>query len=288
MQGGMTVSAEREWPVEYLREKARQIRIHIIRGTEAAGSGHPGGSLSIADILAALYFCVMRIDPGRPYWEDRDRFVLSKGHAAPALYAALAEAGYFPTEEMLTLRKLGSRLQGHPDMKRTPGVDISTGSLGQGLSIANGMALAARLDGKDYRVYVMLGDGESEEGQVWEAAMASAHYKLDNLTAFLDYNGLQIDGPIEAVKSLGRFVEKWQAFGWHVMEIDGHDMCAILDAVEEAKRTKGRPTMIVARTTKGKGVSFMENQVDWHGVAPKKEQAEKALAELCAGSGAGT
>lgn len=263
-----------------LEGKAKEIRRYIILMTAAAGSGHPGGSLSATDIVTTLFFGVMRIDPKRPDDPDRDRFVLSKGHAAPLLYAALAERGFFPQRELMTLRKFGSRLQGHPDMRKLPGVEMSTGSLGQGLSAANGMALAARLDGRDYRVYVLLGDGEIQEGQVWEAAMAAAHYKLDNVTAFLDYNGLQIDGPVEEVMSLGRVADKWQAFGWHVIEIDGHDFVAILDAVTEAKETKGKPTMIIARTIKGKGVSFMENQVDWHGTAPKAEQASQALAEL--------
>ncbi|MEW6446595.1 MAG: transketolase [Bacillota bacterium] len=263
-----------------LETKAQEIRRYIILMTAAAGSGHPGGSLSATDIVTALYFAVLRIDPKRPGDPDRDRFILSKGHAAPLLYAALAERGFFPPTELMTLRKLGSRLQGHPDMRKLPGVEMSTGSLGQGLSAANGMALAARLDGRGYRVYVLLGDGETQEGQVWEAAMAAAHYKLDNLTAFLDYNGLQIDGPVEEVMSLGRVADKWLAFGWHVIEIDGHDFRAILDAVAEAKETKGKPTMIIARTIKGRGVSFMENQVDWHGTAPKAEQASQALEEL--------
>lgn len=263
-----------------LEAKAREIRRYIILMTAAAGSGHPGGSLSATDIVTALYFEVLKIDPKRPDDPNRDRFVLSKGHAAPLLYAALAERGFFPPPELMTLRKLGSRLQGHPDMRKLPGVEMSTGSLGQGLSAANGMALAARLDGRDYRVYVLLGDGETQEGQIWEAAMSAAHYKLDNLTAFLDYNGLQIDGTVEEVMSLGRVGDKWKAFGWHVIEIDGHDFTAILDAVAEAKETKGKPTMIIAHTVKGKGVSFMENQVDWHGTAPKAEQASQALEEL--------
>ena len=263
-----------------LEEKARQIRAHIIEMTAAAGSGHPGGSLSAADIVTALYFHFLRVDPQNPAWPDRDRFILSKGHAAPLLYAALAERGFFPVEELLTLRKLGSRLQGHPDMKSLPGVDVSTGSLGQGLAAGNGMALAAKLDGRDYRVFVLLGDGEIQEGMVWEAAMAAAHYRLDNVTAFLDHNGLQIDGPITEVMSPEPVAEKWRAFGWDVQEIDGHDMGQIIKAVEAARQVRGKPQMIVAQTCKGKGVSFMENQVDWHGTAPKPEQAEKALAEL--------
>ncbi|MBF7081641.1 transketolase [Desulfallas sp. Bu1-1] len=266
--------------LERLRDKARQIRRHIVAMVGAAGSGHPGGSLSAADIVTALYFDVMRIDPGRPNWPDRDRFVLSKGHAAPVLYAALAERGYFPVEDLQTLRKLGSPLQGHPDMRKVPGVEMSTGSLGQGLSAANGMALAGKLDGKDYRVYVLLGDGEIQEGQVWEAAMAAAHYKLDNVIAFLDYNGLQIDGPIGEVMSPEPVADKWRAFGWDVQEIDGHDMGRILEAVARAREAKGKPSIIIARTVKGKGVSFMENEVGWHGSAPKPEQVERALAEL--------
>ena len=263
-----------------LKEQARMIRRHIVTMVGAAGSGHPGGSLSAADIVTALYFEVMRVDPRRPDWPDRDRFILSKGHAAPVLYAALAEKGYFPTERLQTLRKLGSPLQGHPDMRKVPGVEMSTGSLGQGFSAANGMALAGKLDGRDYRVYVLLGDGEIQEGQVWEAAMAAAHYKLDNIIAFLDYNGLQIDGPISKVMSPEPVADKWRAFGWAVQEIDGHDLGQILDAVAKAQETKGKPNMIIARTIKGKGVSFMENQVGWHGSAPKPEQVKQALAEL--------
>ncbi|MEW6726570.1 transketolase [Desulforudis sp. 1088] len=263
-----------------LKERAREIRRHIVRMLGAAGSGHPGGSLSAADIVAALYFKEMRLDPQNPGWPERDRFVLSKGHAAPVLYAALAERGYFPVEELATLRKLGSRLQGHPDMKKLPGVEMSTGSLGQGLSAANGMALAARLDGRDYRVYVLLGDGEIQEGQVWEAAMAAAHYRIDNLAVFVDFNGFQIDGPVREVMNPEPIPDKFKAFGWHVIVIDGHDMGQILQALDEARATKGRPTAIVARTVKGKCVSFMENKCEWHGVAPKPEEVERALAEL--------
>lgn len=263
-----------------LESAAKEIRRHIIRMVAAAGSGHPGGSLSAADIVTALYFHVLQIDPAQPSWPDRDRFVLSKGHAAPLLYSALAARGYFPVEELLTLRKLGSRLQGHPDMKSLPGLEMSTGSLGQGLSAANGMALAAKLDGRDYRVYALLGDGETQEGMVWEAAMAAVHYKLDNVTAFLDHNGLQIDGPVREVMSVEPMAEKWKAFGWDVQVIDGHDMTQILQAVKAARKVKGRPQMIVAETVKGKGVSFMENQVDWHGRAPGQEEAGQALAEL--------
>lgn len=266
--------------VEQLQQKARQIRRHIISMLGRAGSGHPGGSLSAADIVSALYFHFMRLDPANPGWPQRDRFVLSKGHAAPVLYAALAERGFLPVEELDTLRRLGSRLQGHPDMKKLPGVEMSTGSLGQGLSTACGMALAGKLDRVDYRVYVLLGDGEVQEGQIWEAAMAAAHYRLDNLTAFLDYNGLQIDGAIREVMSPEPLADKWRAFGWHVQEIDGHDMAAILAAVQRAQQVQGQPQMIVARTVKGKGVSFMENQAGWHGNAPNAEQVARALAEL--------
>lgn len=263
-----------------LQEEAKKIRKNIVKMLGEAGSGHPGGSLSAADIVAVLYFHELRLDPSRPDWPDRDRFVLSKGHAAPVLYAALAGRGFFPETELMTLRKWGSRLQGHPDMRKVPGVEMSTGSLGQGLAAANGMALAARLDNRDYRVYALLGDGELDEGMIWEAAMAAAHYKLDNLTAFVDHNGLQIDGPITQVMSPEPVADKWRAFGWHVLSIDGHDMKQIIDALDEAKAIKGKPTMIVAETVKGKGVSFMENQVDWHGTAPKPDQVEIALAEL--------
>ncbi|TYP57812.1 transketolase [Thermosediminibacter litoriperuensis] len=266
--------------VEELTAVARKVRRHIIDMTAEAGSGHPGGSLSCTDILVALYFHVMKVDPKDPDWPERDRLVLSKGHAAPALYAVLAEKGYFPVEELLTLRKIDSRLQGHPDMKKTPGVDMTTGSLGQGLSAANGMAIAAKLDGKDYRVYAVLGDGELQEGQVWEAAMAASHYKLDNLTAFVDHNGLQIDGPIAEVMSPEIIQDKFRAFGWNVIDVDGHDFEDIIRGIEEAVNTKGRPTVIVAKTVKGKGVPFMENQVDWHGKAPSRQQAEEALKAL--------
>ncbi|MCL2336698.1 MAG: transketolase [Firmicutes bacterium] len=270
--------------LERLKDKAREIRRHIITMVGAAGSGHPGGSLSAADIVTALYFAEMRIDPERPDWPERDRFVLSKGHAAPVLYAALAERGYFPTADLNSLRQLGSHLQGHPDMRKVPGVEMSTGSLGQGLSAANGMALAGKLDGRDYRVFVMLGDGEIQEGQVWEAAMAAAHYKLHRVIAFLDYNGLQIDGPIAEIMSPGSVADKWRAFGWEVQEIDGHDMAAILTAISRAGAVRDKPSMIVAHTVKGKGCSFMENQVGWHGAAPKPEQVEQALRELAPGS----
>ncbi len=263
-----------------LKETALSLRRDIIKMTCAAGSGHPGGSLSIVDILTVLFFREMRINPEMPGAPGRDRFVLSKGHAAPALYAVLAARGYFRRQLLETLRRLGSPLQGHPDMRKLPGVEISTGSLGQGLSVANGMALAARLSGSRSRVYVLLGDGEIQEGQVWEAAMTAAHYRLDNLVAFVDNNGLQIDGPTSQVKGVEPIVDKWQAFGWHVLEVDGHDLEAIAAALDEARDVEGKPVMIVAHTLKGKGVCFMEGQVDWHGSAPSPEQREQALQEL--------
>jgi len=263
-----------------LKKYAVKVRKHIIDEVYSAASGHPGGSLSCTDILTVLYFAEMRVDPKRPLWEDRDRFVLSKGHCSPALYGVLAEKGFFPKEDLLTFRKADSHFEGHPNMKTVPGVDMSTGSLGQGISTAVGMAMAGKLDKKDYRVYAMLGDGELEEGQVWEASMAAAHYKLDNLTAFLDYNGLQIDGKITDVMSPEPVADKFEAFGWNVLKIDGHDIEEIIEAVNQASNTKGKPTIIIASTTKGKGVSFMENQVGWHGSAPNKEQRDQAIAEL--------
>ncbi len=266
--------------IELLKEKAKKIRLNTVKSLGIAGSGHPGGALSIVDILIVLYFHSMRIDPKNPKWPDRDRFVLSKGHAAPALYATLAEAGYFPQEELWTLRKFGSILQGHPDLRKTPGVEMSTGSLGQGLSASNGMAIAGKLDKRDYRVYVALGDGECQEGQVWEAAMTSTHMRLDNLTAFIDYNGLQIDGNIEDVKSLKNIPDRFRSFGWNVVEIPGHDIQAIDNAIGLAKATKGRPTLVVAHTLKGKGISFMEGVADWHGRAPNEEETRQAVAEL--------
>ena len=259
---------------------ACKIRIGAIEAVHAAKSGHPGGSLSAADILAYLYFNEMNIDPANPKMDDRDRFVLSKGHIAPGLYAALANRGFFPVEELLTLRKIGSRLQGHPDMKKVPGVDMSTGSLGQGISAACGMAKAAKLMNKDYRTYTLLGDGEIQEGQVWEAAMFAGHNKLDNLVVIVDNNGLQIDGNIADVCSPYPIDEKFKAFNFHVINIDGHNMDEIAAAFEEAKTVKGMPSAIVAKTTKGKGVSFMENLASWHGTAPNDEQYEIAMADL--------
>ncbi len=263
-----------------LAEKANRIRQHIVTGVHSAGAGHPGGSLGIADILAYLYFEEMNIDPKNPKNPDRDRFVLSKGHCAPALYAALAERGYFPAEDIKGLRSIDSYLEGHPDMKKIPGVDMSSGSLGQGICAANGMALAAKIDKKDYRVYTVLGDGELQEGQVWEAAMFAAHYKLDNLTAIVDFNGLQIDGDITKVMNPTPIDKKFEAFGWHVIQVDAHDFTALENAVNEAKATKGQPTMILAKSIKGKGVSFMENQAGWHGKAPNDEEYALAMKEL--------
>ena len=266
--------------ISYLKCRAAAIRQGILTAVTAAKSGHPGGSLSAVELVTALYFQEMKVSPEDKHNPDRDRFVLSKGHAAPVLYAALAEKGYFPKEELLTLRKVGSKLQGHPSMKDIAGVDMTTGSLGQGLSAACGMALAGKCDNRSYRTYVLLGDGELEEGQVWEAAMFAAHYKLDNLVAIIDNNGLQIDGPIEQVLSPLPIPEKWAAFSWHVINIDGHDFAAISSALQAAKAIKGRPTAIIAKTIKGKGISKMENVVDWHGKAPTSEECEQFLIEL--------
>ena len=263
-----------------LAETANRVRIGILDGVFNAGCGHPGGSLSIAELLTYLYFKEMKIDPANPKWEDRDRFVLSKGHTAPALYATLAERGFFPVEELKTLRKIDSRLQGHPDMKGIPGVDMSTGSLGLGISAACGMALAGKTAGKDYRVYTILGDGESEEGQVWEAAMFAAHYKLDNLVAIIDWNGLQIDGTVEEVMNPTPHNLKFSAFGWNVISIDAHDFDQIEAALAAAKAVKGKPTAIIAKSVKGKGVSYMENAVQWHGAAPKEDLYRVALSDL--------
>ena len=263
-----------------LQKCANQLRKHIVSSLHAAKCGHPGGSLSAADIVTYLYYEEMNIDPKNPKWDKRDRFVLSKGHVAPALYGALAMKGYFDESELLKLRKTGQMLQGHPDMKGTPGVDMSAGSLGQGVSVAVGMALSAKLSNEDYRVYTLLGDGEIEEGQVWEAAMFAGHRKLDNLVVIVDNNDLQIDGNLEEVCSPYPIADKFAAFNFHVIEIDGHDFDAIAKAFEEAKQTKGMPTAIVAKTVKGKGVSFMENQVSWHGAAPNDEQYAIAMEDL--------
>jgi transketolase len=263
-----------------LEKMAKQLRRHVISMIATAGSGHPGGSLSAADIVTALYFKVMRHDPKNPQWSDRDRFVLSKGHAAPILYAALAECGYFPVEELSTLRKLGSRLQGHTDRTLTPGVEMSAGSLGQGLSFGIGIALAGKLDKRDYHVYVLLGDGECEEGQIWEAAMLAPHFQMDNLTAIVDHNGIQLAGRCCDIMGIEPLADKWRAFNWHVLETDGHDIKQILQALKKARGIKGKPTAIIAHTVKGKGVSFMENNVDFHGKAPTAQEAEIALREL--------
>ena len=263
--------------VTHLEEKARQLRVAIVKTLHKSQSGHTGGSLSAIDMVTALYFHKMRHNPADPAWEGRDRFVLCKGHAAPAQYVALAEAGYFPKEDLMTLRRLGSHLQGHPDSKGTPGVEVCTGSLGQGLSMAVGMALGLRLDQRQNRVYALLGDGELQEGQVWEAAMAAAHYKVDNLCAMVDANGLQIDGEVSKVMNVGPIADKFRAFGWQTLEIDGHDMAAIIAALDKAETLKGEPTVIVARTVKGKGVSFFENKASYHGVPPSDEELPRAL-----------
>lgn len=267
---------------KYLKKTANTIRKDIVTEVFSAQSGHPGGSLSIADVITYLYFKEMNVNPSAPKDPARDRFVLSKGHTCPALYAALAHKGFFDTKELTSFRKLGHFLQGHPDMKHTPGIDMSSGSLGQGISAAAGMALAGKIDGAGYRVYCALGDGEIEEGQVWEAAMFAAHYKLDNLCLIVDSNGLQIDGPVSEVMNVAPIDEKFKAFGFHVIVADGHDFDALEKAFDQAKSVKGKPTVIVAKTVKGKGVSFMENQVGWHGKAPNEEEYKQAMADLAA------
>ncbi|MBC8276019.1 MAG: transketolase [Chloroflexi bacterium] len=276
----LRTGAKFDLSIPELEKMAKQLRRHVITMIATAGSGHPGGSLSAADIVTALYFNVLRHDPKNQRWPDRDRFVLSKGHAAPILYAALAECGYFPVEELATLRKVGSRLQGHTDRTLTPGVEMSAGSLGQGLSFGIGIALAGRLDKRNYHAYVLLGDGECEEGQVWEAAMFVPHFQLDNLTAIVDHNGIQLDGRCCDIMGLEPLADKWRAFNWHVIEIDGHDMSQVLQALKEAGKIKGKPTVIIAHTVKGKGVSFMEGNVDFHGKAPNAQETEIALKEL--------
>ena len=266
--------------LQNLQEKARNIRKSIVEMVYSAASGHPGGSLSITDVFTALYFKELNIDVNNPKDENRDRVVLSKGHCSPALYSTLAEKGFFDKKDLNTFRKVDSYLQGHPDMKKIPGVDMTSGSLGQGLSIANGMALAGKLDNKDYRVYCICGDGEIQEGQIWEAAMSSSHYKLDNVCVIVDNNNLQIDGSVEDVMNPHPIDKKFESFGFNVLVIDGHNFEEILDAFEKAKTTKGKPTAIIAKTTKGKGVSFMENQAGWHGKAPKEEEYKIAMEEL--------
>jgi len=269
-----------EATVQELEENARRLRVDILKMLNQARSGHTGGSLSAIDVLTVLFFHQMRHDPSKPDWEGRDRFVLSKGHAAPALYATLAEAGYFPREDLKTLRRLGSHLQGHPDMRKTPGVEVCTGSLGQGLSQALGLAMAARLAGNDSRTYALLGDGELQEGQIWEAAMAAAHYGLDRLCAVVDLNGLQIDGEVAKVMGVEPVGPKFLAFGWHVLEVDGHDIAAIARAFAEAREVTDRPTMIIARTVKGKGVPFFEHKASYHGTPPSDEELVQALEHL--------
>jgi transketolase len=269
-----------EAKLRHLKSVSLAIRQDIVRMVSEAGSGHPGGSLSIADIVTVLFFDVMKHDPADHCWDGRDRFILSKGHACPAVYAALAESGYFPKDELLTLRKMGSRLQGHPDMRKLPGLEASTGSLGQGLSIASGIALAMKMDKKPNRVFCIMGDGELDEGQIWEAAMTAAHYRLDNLCGIVDRNGLQIDGNTDEVKTLEPLSDKWRSFGWNVIEVDGHNLRELSDAMNRFRHTHFRPTVIIAHTIKGRGVSFMENQVGWHGKAPSPEQAKAALQEL--------
>ncbi|MBU2102621.1 MAG: transketolase [Candidatus Omnitrophica bacterium] len=268
-----------EKKIEYLKGKANQMRRLIVDMLAKAGSGHPGGSLSSTDIIACLYFDQLRHNPKDPKWPDRDRFHLSKGHCCPALYAALSMSGYFSVEELGKLRKLNCMLQGHPD-KRTPGVEVASGSLGQGLSVALGMVLAGRLDNKDYRVYCLMGDGELQEGNIWEAAMAAAHYKADSLCGIVDYNHFQIDGRIEEVMNLEPLANKWESFGWHVIQCDGHNIAELLEAFDEARSMKLKPTVIIAHTVKGKGVSFMEHVVDFHGRAPTEKEREIAMREL--------
>jgi transketolase len=272
--------SQKPMSVEELEKMAVIIRCDIIDMICTAAAGHPGGSLSAADVVTALYFRVMRIDPENPDWPDRDRFILSKGHACPVWYAALAERGYFDKSHLKTLRQMGSILQGHPDMLKTPGIDMTAGSLGHGLPAGLGMALSGKLQKKDYQVFVIIGDGESQEGSIWEASMAAPNFKLDNLTAILDYNHLQNDYSVDDIMPIHPAVDKWQAFGWHVIDIDGHDMAQVVVALEEAKSHKGKPTMIVANTVKGKGVSYMENVCEWHGRAPCQEEADQAIEEL--------
>ena len=271
---------EEAMDIKALEKTAAEVRVGVVKAIHNAGSGHPGGSLSAADIVTALYFSEMNVYPKNPKMEGRDKFILSKGHAGPVQYSALALKGYFPVEDFMTLRKLGSKFQGHPDMNKVPGIEMSTGSLGQGFAAAGGMAIANKLNNDPGRIYVLLGDGEIQEGIVWEAAMSAAHYKLDNMVGILDYNGLQIDGRNEDVMTVAPVADKFRAFGWNVLEINGHDFEEILDAFAKARECKGKPTMIVAKTVKGKGVSFMEDNAAWHGKAPNDEETEQAVAEL--------
>jgi transketolase len=274
------LSRNRDIDDSTLRALAREVRKDILKMTSEAQSGHPGGSMSAADVIVTLYFYKMRHNPENPKWEKRDRFVLSKGHVCPALYSVLARCGYFPLEKLHEFRRLDGDLQGHPDMHKTPGIEISTGSLGHGIGAAVGMALGLKLDGSDSKVYCMIGDGEAQEGSVWEASMAASHYNLDNLVVILDNNNLQIDGPVDEVMSIYPVIEKWRAFGWHVIEINGHDFKEIRSALDEADAVKYKPTMIVAKTVKGKGVSFMENRAEWHGKALPPDLLKEALKEL--------
>jgi transketolase len=277
----MTVTAKNKiTDIKELNTIAKNVRLTILHMLNQAGSGHTGGSLSAVDVAVAIYFSKMQFNPKDPQWKDRDRFILSKGHAAPLLYSIMAEAGYFPKEEVATLRTIESPFQGHPCCKRLPGVEVSTGSLGQGLSVANGMALGLRLDNNPARVYCIMGDGEIQEGQIWEAAMTAAHYKIDNLCAVVDNNGLQIDGPVEKVMGIAPIHDKWEAFGWHVIDVDGHDMEQIVNALNEADTIKGKPTVLIANTTKGKGVSFFEGKVEYHGAAPSDDEYERAVKEI--------
>lgn len=265
--------------IKQLKKKAIEIRKDILKMLALAGSGHTGGSLSIVEILLSLYYYKLKNDPSRPDWPERDRFLLSKGHGCSALYTVLAHKGYFPKDELCGFRRLGSRLQGHPQLG-LPGVEISSGSLGQGLSIANGIALASKFDKSGVRVYCLMGDGETNEGQIWEAAMTAAHYKLDNVCGIIDFNKLQIDGFCCEVKEMGSYVTKWNDFGWNAMETDGHDLSKLMDSLDAAENVKGKPTVIIAHTVKGKGVSFIENKAEWHGIAPKKEECDRAIREL--------
>ncbi len=266
--------------VDELKSISKRIRIKILHMLTQAGSGHTGGSLSAADVATAIYFSKMKFDASKPKWEERDRFIMSKGHAAPLIYAIMAEAGYFPEDEINGLRTVDSPLQGHPCCKKLEGVEVSTGSLGQGLSVSNGMALGLRLDKNPARVFCIMGDGEIQEGQVWEAAMTAAHFKIDNLCAVVDCNGLQIDGPVEKVMNINPVHDKWEAFGWHVIDVDGHDIADILKALDEAENTKGKPTVIIANTTKGKGSVIFEGKVEFHGVTPTQEEFEQAVKEI--------
>ena len=273
----MALSREK---LAHYQELSKTIRRHIVKMTNHAGSGHPGGSLSATELLTVLFFEHMNVDPKNPQWVDRDCFFLSKGHCTPVYYSVLAEKGFFPVEELMTFRDVDGRLHGHPCSEHCPGVDISSGSLGQGLSVANGVALAAKLDGSNRRSYVMIGDGELQEGQVWEAAMTTPHYKLDNVCAIIDWNKIQLDDYVDNVKGVGDLVGKWKSFGWHVIEIDGHELDQVDHALRQAKEVKGKPTAILAHTIKGKGISFMENTHKWHGLAPSNEELEIALKEL--------